>query len=51
MTGPALAGLGMPYTVIASPDTFICRHQWILAAMFAVLAVLTTAATAAVLAL
>ena len=50
MTGLALAGLGMLlYTVIASPGYFITRHEWAPAAMFAILAVLTIAALAAVL--
>jgi hypothetical protein len=52
MTGLALAGLGMLlYTVIASPGYFIARHQWAPAVVFAVLAVLTVAAVAGVLAM
>ncbi|GEM_PF-6815152 len=51
MAGLALAGLGMLlYTVIASPGYFIARHQRAPAVMFAVLAVLTAAATVGLLA-
>jgi len=51
ITGLALAGLGMLlYTVIASPGYFIARHEWLSAAVFAVLAVLTIAAITGVLA-
>jgi hypothetical protein len=52
MTGLALAGLGMLlYTVMASPGYFMARHLWAPAVVFAVLAVLTVAAVAGVLAM